>query len=238
MPYPDPPGSAAEARELVENNSIYGTDVGDGVDCAQLPEATEHPAEDAEQVRSTLLAKMDCSHDLWAPAFEQAGYQVTRIDITLFAGTGESPCGSASAGAFYCPANQMMYLNTSLQGRRMGDFAWGYYLWALDHEFGHHLQLRSGIVLANGVLQQAETSTDDAYRWSRRLELQANCMSGSTLRRNGAMVRETFSGLVSNVQGEEVHGTVENQTAWAEAGWDDSAVGACNTYVAADQQVE
>lgn len=63
-------------------------------------------------------------------------------------------------------------------------------------------------------------------------------MSGSSPHRTGAMDRDTFSGLLSNVQGEGVHGTVENQTAGAEAGWDAAAVGACNTCVATDQKVE
>lgn len=38
VPYPDPPTSTTEARDLVEKNTIYGTDVGPGRSCSQLPD--------------------------------------------------------------------------------------------------------------------------------------------------------------------------------------------------------
>lgn len=237
VPYPDPPTSTTAALDLAQHNTIYDGEVGAGAECAGLPDPKTHPSGDAEELRRTLLAEMDCSHALWGPVFEQAGYQATRIDITMFSGSVDSPCGTASNEAFYCPANQQMYLNTAPQGRATSDLTWGYYLWALDHEYGHHLQLRSGIVHASMILMEGAASQDEVYQLSRRLELQANCFSGVSLHRNQAMDFDTFTALVSNVQGEEVHGTVQNQTSWAQAGWQSAQVQTCNTYLASDEQV-
>ena len=106
-------------------------------------------------------------------------YQPTRARI--FRDAVQSACGSAQSatGPFYCPADQLVYLDlgffTELQNRfrAPGDFAQAY---VLAHELGHHVQHLLGIDSQVRRLQQARPDQENAL--SVRLELQADCFAG------------------------------------------------------------
>ena len=106
-------------------------------------------------------------------------YQPTRARI--FRDAIQSACGSAQSatGPFYCPADQLVYLDlgffAELQSRfrAPGDFAQAY---VLAHELGHHVQHLLGIDSQVRRLQQARPDQENAL--SVRLELQADCFAG------------------------------------------------------------
>jgi predicted metalloprotease len=106
-------------------------------------------------------------------------YQPTRARI--FRDAIQSACGFAQSatGPFYCPADQLVYLDlgffTELQDRfrAPGDFAQAY---VLAHELGHHVQHLLGIESQVRRLQQARP--DQQNELSVRLELQADCFAG------------------------------------------------------------
>src|SRR3954451_15003138 len=78
----------------------------------------------------------------WTTAFQQAGKSYQNTKIVFFSRQTTSGCGTADAstGPFYCPADKLVYLDTSffdeLQTRFQapGDFAEAY---VIAHEFGH-----------------------------------------------------------------------------------------------------
>jgi predicted metalloprotease len=106
-------------------------------------------------------------------------YQPTRARI--FRDAVRSACGFAQSatGPFYCPADQLVYLDlgffAELQNRfrAPGDFAQAY---VLAHEIGHHVQHLLGIDSQVRRLQQSRP--DQANEMSVRLELQADCFAG------------------------------------------------------------
>jgi uncharacterized protein len=108
-----------------------------------------------------------------------ARYQPTRA--VLFRDAIQSSCGSAQSatGPFYCPADQLVYLDLGFftelheRFRAPGDFAQAY---VLAHEIGHHVQRLLGIDAQVRRLQQSRPDQQNAL--SVRLELQADCFAG------------------------------------------------------------
>lgn len=102
-------------------------------------------------------------------------YQRTRVK--LFRDVVQSGCGTAesSTGPFYCPADQLVYLDLGffkeLSDRfgAPGDFAQAY---VIAHEFGHHVQNLLG------TNQRVRSGSMGANSASVALELQADCYAG------------------------------------------------------------
>jgi len=118
---------------------------------------------------------------VWDDVFSRAGKTYEATKVVLFTGSTSSACGQASAatGPFYCPADRLVYLDTSffreLEQRfgASGDFAEAY---VIAHEIGHHVQTLLGI---NGRVQrQSQDDPSLANELSVRLELQADCFAG------------------------------------------------------------
>jgi len=117
----------------------------------------------------------------WTDLFERAGKTYEPTSIVLFSGSTQSACGRASqaTGPFYCPADRLVYLDTSffkeLEKRfgAPGDFAEAY---VIAHEIAHHVQTLLGI---NAEVQgQTRDDPSLANELSVRLELQADCFAG------------------------------------------------------------
>jgi uncharacterized protein len=130
---------------------------------------------------------------------QQTGKQLQPTQIKTFTGGTSTGCGAASAdvGPFYCPTDQIIYLDTTffqdvLEGQlggRGGDFVEPY---VLAHEFGHHIQNLLGTM--SRVRTQTGPTSDSV-----RLELQADCYAGmwtrgatGTTDQNGVQIFESI----------------------------------------------
>jgi uncharacterized protein len=131
-----------------------------------------------ERMVDFVDAVMQDAQETWRSALG-GRYQETRA--VLFRDAIQSACGSAQSatGPFYCPADQLVYLDLVFfselheRFRAPGDFAQAY---VLAHEVGHHVQRLLGIETEVRRLQQARPDQQNAL--SVRLELQADCFAG------------------------------------------------------------
>jgi predicted metalloprotease len=124
-----------------------------------------------------ILGYVNSIQAYWKNEFSASGQQYSPVDTVLFSGATSSGCGTASAatGPFYCPPDQLVYLDIDFFkelrtrfGAQGGSLAQGY---VLAHEYGHHVQDLLG-VLGQGSSEQG------AQGRSVRTELQADCFAG------------------------------------------------------------
>ncbi|GAA3164180.1 hypothetical protein GCM10010466_63900 [Planomonospora alba] len=119
-------------------------------------------------------------------------------------------------------------------------------LHTLAHEYAHHVQNVTGIM---GSFRRLKVRTEaQALEQLRRLELQAECLSGAFLASVWASQEytteqweELLDGARHNgdeeIGGGRTHGTSKNQMAWLKRGFDSASPSACNTWTAPASRV-
>jgi hypothetical protein len=124
-----------------------------------------------------ILGYVNSIQAYWTSAFTQSGNSYRPVDTVLFTGATSSGCGTASSstGPFYCPRDELVYLDLdffrelrSRFGAQGGSLAQGY---VLAHEYGHHVQDLLGALSESG-------GGSGATGRSVRTELQADCFAG------------------------------------------------------------
>jgi len=122
------------------------------------------------------------TEDVWKAIFRRQGKSYREPKLVLFSGATRSACGlgQAAMGPFYCPADNMVYIDLSFYDqmrtrfRAPGDFAQAY---VIAHEIGHHVQNLLGISGQVHSMKQRVSQTE-GNALSVRLELQADCLAG------------------------------------------------------------
>ena len=194
------------------------------------------------------------TEDAWTQVFKEQGKVYKPTKLAIFSGRTPTACGpgDTAAGPFYCPADQMVYIDPqfyqtlSKQLGASGDFARAY---VLAHEVGHHVQNQLGIM--DKMEQAKQRNPKMANQLSVRLELQADCFAGVWARRTEnnrkvlepgdlqeAMVAAAAVGD-DKLQGSRArpesftHGTSEQRMTWFKKGFEGGNMGNCNTFAGA-----
>lgn len=219
---------------------------GPGFDTSSAPYT---PTPEEEKLVDFVSFVLDDSQDVWTGLL---GPNYRRARLVLFTDAVESACGFAQAatGPFYCPADEMVYIDLGfyqeLQQRfgAPGDFAQAY---VLAHELGHHVQTLTG---TEAQVRQAQRGNPSmANQLSVRMELQADCYAGvwahSTSRRGlleGDDIAEALRAAaaigddrIQRMGGGRVaperftHGSSEQRMEWFRRGFDTGRPDACDT---------
>ncbi|MGX7109149.1 KPN_02809 family neutral zinc metallopeptidase [Facklamia miroungae] len=152
-------------------------------------DATEKAGSDSQitdkegQFLSTVLASTE---DYWTSKFEEYNLVYKKPKLVLYTeGTMTGGCGfgQSSAGPFYCPGDQSVYIDVSFYRELAnkygapGDFAMAY---VLSHEVGHHVQQLLGTM--DDYQKIAQQNPGAKNELTVRLELQADYYAGAWAR--------------------------------------------------------
>ena len=164
-------GNPNDLGPLLEPGAV----VGPGSSAIATDRKTGQDANTRDDCR--ILGYVNSIQKYWPSEFAASGETYQPVDPVIFSGSTTSGCGTATAatGPFYCPTDQLVYLDLDffkeLQtrfGAQGGSLAQGY---VVAHEYGHHVQDLLGTLDAGGGGAGAESK-------SVRTELQADCFAG------------------------------------------------------------
>ncbi len=223
-------------------NDAASVDPGGSVDCKT----------EIEQVVCGAVDDVSLYWDNQFPVTFQGAFSGT--DTVFFSGGTSTGCGEASAqtGPFYCPVDQLVYLDLDFlqqlqqQFGATGDLAAQY---IVAHEYGHHVQNLTGI--ADRVNATAQQNPDVAQQFGIALELQADCFAGAWassvaergLFSNEGEIDEALNAAeavgddrIQEQAGQRVdpdtftHGTAEQRRHWFEVGFSSADPAQCLTF--------
>ncbi|MEU9831060.1 neutral zinc metallopeptidase [Streptosporangium sp. NPDC048047] len=222
------PGSP---RSAAATHRLYAATRPVGGRCAGLPRDLDARA------GVTLRALARCLDRMWAASLAEAGVEYTPpSELRLVRVPADAACGKEDHdwAGIYCPRDRVV--NVLVQG---GDGRTAPMMFTLAHEYAHHVQEVSGIADRRG----SETF-DEA--WSRRLELQADCLAAAALRVVGPRLLRDQRRLAAADAGDadgpaasyrQSHGSGASSAAWIARGQRTGTVGACNTWGVPAKQV-
>jgi len=194
------------------------------------------------------------AEDVWQPLLQKQGVTFTPATLTTYDVQTPTACGegSSSAGPFYCPGDNRIYLDLSFfnqlatQFGAPGQFAQAY---VIAHEYGHHIQNLMGTMNAH------DTSESGAEGASVRTELQADCYAGVWAYHANAQFHVLQTGDVegglkaASAVGDDTlekagqgyvvpdsftHGTSEQRMRWFKRGLANGDMAACDTFNASE----
>ena len=154
-------GGAAPETESSLEQCQTGADANENVECRMVGAA----------------ASLDA---YWSQESPELGLDYAGpLDFVLFDQATTTGCGSASSatGPFYCPPDQIIYIDVSFYDELRGRFGSSggplAEMYVVAHEWGHHIQNLAG------VLERAQDGQTGPTSNAVRVELQADCFAGA-----------------------------------------------------------
>src|ERR1700730_15104543 len=215
---------------------------------------TGTPSDDMGQFVAAVLA---ANETVWSEVLpREKGIPYAKPKLVLYSARTASGCGGAQSamGAFYCPRDQKVYLDTAFfqdMKRRLGgggDFAYAY---VVAHEVGHHVQNLLGILPKVQAAQLNAASKGEANNLAVRVELMADCLAGvwaaNQERSHKFLEQGDLESAVATAQaiGDDrlqksaqgyavpdsfTHGSAAQRVQWLNTGLKSGEVDSCNTF--------
>jgi len=236
---------------------LNGLGQGEQADNSQLRQECQDSGAANTSVDCAVAADVDSIQDYWS---QTLGSRYTPTDTVFFSGQVQTGCGAASSGSgpFYCPADQLVYIDlsfydelTSQFGAEGGLFVDAY---VLAHEYGHHVQDLLG---TNQQVTPGETGPNSG---SVRLELQADCYAGTWANHASTVPDDSGAPLIAEINADDIsraldaasrigddfiqrnlgngrvdqnaftHGSSEQRQKWFTTGYQTGDPGRCDTF--------
>jgi predicted metalloprotease len=237
-----------EAQATVTNDAIYAQTV-PGPTLCQVSAIDLTTASEAE-LQTYMTKIIGCLMTVWNDPVTKAGYELPRPPVIIYSTPITTGCGKADTqNAMYCSADQKVYYATDLPTILPSNLENAKFVveMIMAHEFGHAIQARTGILIASAGLESRATTKPEANLMSRRLEMQADCLSGEFIRsvsKSAGLTQQDLTNLAATAQaiGDDTlsgksnidgnHGLAATRVYWLQLGLASTKVSVCNTYAA------
>jgi predicted metalloprotease len=240
---------------------LSGLGAGETADNSQLEATCRDSGAANDSVDCAVAADIDSIQDYWT---QTLGDRYTRTDTVFFSGSVQTSCGSATSGSgpFYCPADQLVYIDLSFfdQLRQQFGAEGGLFVdaYVLAHEYGHHVQNLLG---TNAQVTPGETGPTSG---TVRLELQADCYAGAWANHAETVPDASGQPLIAEINSDDInraldaagrigddfiqqnlgggrvdqnaftHGSSEQRQKWFTTGYQTGDMRQCDTFAADD----
>ncbi|MFI6496536.1 neutral zinc metallopeptidase [Nonomuraea typhae] len=223
---------------VLTDNPIYKTGALELKECDEQPVTTGN----LDDARVYLEFLLDCLNESWSRQLAKKNIPFSKPGFEVIAKPGaRTACGRfpEAAQAIYCTKNKKI---TFLLDEGILEESFELFLMqVLAHEYGHHIQQLTGMLkVVDTVKGKSKNRILDE---SRRVELQAECMSGAFIGSvwNSLGRREfDFKYVVKVAEAGydyKSHGKAKNIGWWLKHGFDAESPSACNTWTASKSRV-
>jgi predicted metalloprotease len=181
---------------------LSGLGQGESTDNTELERRCQTGADANDSVECAVAADVDSIQDYWS---QTLGERYVRTDTVFFSGQVQTSCGAASSGSgpFYCPADQLVYIDLSFFDQLRQDFGaqGGLFVdaYVIAHEYGHHVQNLLG---TNQQVTQGDTGPTSG---TVRLELQADCYAGTWANHAETVPDESGAPLIAEINQDDIN---------------------------------
>ena len=182
-------------------DGLSGLGQGEQADNGQLRQECQDSGAANNSVDCAVAADVDSIQDYWS---QTLGGRYTPTDTVFFSGQVQTSCGAASSGSgpFYCPGDQLVYIDLSFFDQLKSQFGaeGGLFVdaYVLAHEYGHHVQNLLG---TNQQVTPGETGPTSG---TVRLELQADCYAGTWANHASTVPDDTGAPLIAEINSDDI----------------------------------
>ena len=232
---------------------LEGQQVGQGDTPSEVSQECRTGQDANERQDCRIVAVVNSVQEFWNGVFERSGEQYQYVDTVFFTDQVQTACGFASSqvGPFYCPRDQLVYIDLDFFDELQSRFGAGEAPFAqayvIAHEYGHHVQNLTG------VLDRIGSDTQGPESRAVRSELQADCYAGVWA------ANAVDTGLIAELTQEDInagleaaraigddriqektqgqvnpeswtHGSSEQRRRWFSRGYEEGRPAACDTF--------
>ncbi|MET0763219.1 MAG: neutral zinc metallopeptidase [Blastococcus sp.] len=181
---------------------LAGLGQGETTDNTALEQRCQTGEDANDSVECAVVADVESIQDFWTTTL---GSRYVPTDTVFFEGDVQTSCGNASSGSgpFYCPADQLVYIDLSFFDQLQSQFGaqGGLFVnaYVLAHEYGHHVQNLLG---TNAQVTPGETGPTSG---TVRLELQADCYAGAWANHAETVPDESGGPLIEEITQDDIN---------------------------------